>query len=117
MCTCIPSTTFQDHYRDKALTGGANLAVSVAQFEGAGLEVKQGGVAPGADAQGADIRLADNTGGDGGDFGNYVVERQAEVEELGGGGREIVDRAVDVVDMQVAGDGLGEEALGQSGLR
>jgi hypothetical protein len=42
-----------------------------------------------------------------------LVEREAEVEELRHGGRQVVDGPVDVVDVEVARDRAGPQSLGE----
>src|SRR5262249_17923365 len=93
-------------------------AVAVAELEFAAHQPQQGQVGSRAGLQTAHVaRAANARRGRRRDTTNNVHERQTEVEELAGGGRQIENRSADIPGMNVGADRVRKQALLQAGMR
>src|SRR5262249_44220448 len=111
----VPMAGAHDDRRHQALAAEAHLAVRVAELGRALLELEDDGVAPGAGLEGADLAIhPDRLRRGRGHFRDCGVQRHAEMQELADGRGEVVDGAVYVVDVQIAGDRLRLDPLLQS---
>ena len=66
--------------------------------------------------QGADLLFGNGPGRNAGHLGDDLLQRQAKLQKFTGSGGQIKDRTVNVVVVQIAGDGLGQKVLGQGGF-